>query len=231
MTDAVRAVALGEQLAALLRSRIVRGLIPAGTHLVEDVVANEHGISRGPVRDALRSLLAEGLLESRRRGFYAKPFGQAEVDELYEIRMAAEHLACRLAIQRSTAQDWDASRVHLKEMARHSEAGDQHAYARADLEFHTQFYVLSRNSRLLSLWHQYRPTFATLLDITNAQDSDLRPSFEDHQHLLRLAEDGDWVKFNATLDDHLAGSHRRLSTAITVQTAATSPGQAPAVTA
>lgn len=217
MSDAVRTVALGEQLAALLRSQIVRGLIPPGTHLVEDVVANEHGISRGPVRDALRTLLAEGLLESRRRGFYAKPFGQAEIDELYEIRRAAEHLACRLAIQRSSAEDWEAPRLDLADMARNAKIGDQHAYARADLRFHTQFYVLSRNSRLLSLWHQYQPTFATLLDITNAQDSDLRPSFEDHQYLLKLAEGGDWNTFSVELGDHLAGSHRRLSSAINVR--------------
>ncbi len=215
MTDALRSVALGEQLAALLRSRVVRGLIPAGTHLVEDVVAAEHGVSRGPVRDALRTLLAEGLLESRRRGFYAKPFGQADIDELYEIRIAAEHLACQLAIQRSSAQDWEPSRGYLAEMGRHVNSGDQHAYARSDLEFHTQFYVLSRNSRLLSLWRQYQPTFATLLDITNAQDADLSPSFEDHERLLMLATDGDCSHFSAALDSHLAGSRRRLSSAIT----------------
>lgn len=217
MTDAVRTVALGEQLAGLLRNRIVRGRIPAGTHLVEDVLAADHNVSRGPVRDALRSLLAEGLLETRRRGFYTKAFGQAEVDELYEIRIAAEHLACRLAIQGSSDEDWEAARLGLADMARNAKTGDQHAYARADLRFHTQFYVLSRNSRLLSLWHQYQPTFATLLDITNAQDSDLRPSFEDHQYLLKLAEEGDWNSFSVQLEDHLAGSHRRLSSAINLR--------------
>lgn len=221
MSGAVRMVALGEQLAALLRGRIVRGEVPPGTHLVEDVLAGEHGISRGPVRDALRTLLAEGLLESRRRGYFIKPFGQADVDELYEIRNAAEHLACELAIARAAASDWEGPRASLAEMARHAEAGDQHAYAHADLEFHTHFYELSGNSRLLSLWHQYMPTFATLLDITNAQDADLHPSLEDHTHLLRLAETGNWAGFGAVLEDHLAGSHRRLSTAITEPPAAT----------
>lgn len=53
---ALRVVALGEQLADELRSRIVRGRIPPGTHLVEDAVATDYNVSRGPVRDALRTL-------------------------------------------------------------------------------------------------------------------------------------------------------------------------------
>lgn len=215
MSTAVRTVALGEQLATLLRERIVRGDVPAGTHVVEDVLAGEHGISRGPVRDALRTLLAEGLLESRRRGYFTKSFGQADVDELYEIRKAAEHLACELAISRGGAAEWDGPRGVLSEMARHAETGNRRGYAQADLEFHTRFYEISGNSRLLSLWHRYMPTFATLLDITNAQDADLHPSFEDHTRLLKLAEDGDWQTFRGVLDEHLAGSHGRLSAAIT----------------
>jgi GntR family transcriptional regulator of gluconate operon len=79
----IRSVALGEQLAALLRARVVRGELEPGTHLVEDAVAADHGVSRGPVRDAFRMLLAEGLLESRRRGFFVKAFTQRDVAELY----------------------------------------------------------------------------------------------------------------------------------------------------
>lgn len=220
MRGAVRTVALGEQLAALLRGRIVKGEIPTGTHLVEDVLAGEYGVSRGPVRDALRTLLAEGLIESRRRGYYTRAFGQHEVDELYEIRIAAEHLACRLAIQRSSTDDWENAAGFLAEMERHAANGNGHEYALADLEFHTQFYVLSRNTRLLSLWHQYQPTFATLLDITNAQDADLGPSFQDHARLLDLARSGEHSMFAQHLDEHLEGSHRRLGDALVVPTGA-----------
>lgn len=215
---ALRSVALGEQLADLLRSRIVRGEVPSGTHLVEDTLATEHHISRGPVRDALRTLLAEGLLESRRRGYFTKAFRQQDIDELYEIRSAAEQLACRLAMQHAEGDDWEPVRQHLEAMRRHAHAGDQHAYARADLDFHSEFYALSGNSRLLALWNQYQPTFATLLDITNAQDTDLLPSFADHEHLLELAVAGEAAEFATALEEHLSGSHRRLSTAVSDHT-------------
>ncbi|MCW5953262.1 MAG: GntR family transcriptional regulator [Propionibacteriaceae bacterium] len=212
---ALRVVALGEQLSNELRGRIVRGQIPAGTHLVEDSLAASYGVSRGPVRDALRTLLAEGLLESRRRGFYVRTFQQSDIDELYEIRGAAEQLAGRLAMERCDARDWEQAQVHLDEMRRHAEAGDEHAFAVADLAFHTEFYRNSGSARLLSLWRQYEPIFATLLDITNSQDADLRPSYHDHEILLQHLLDRDVASFSAALDTHLEGSHRRLSGAIT----------------
>lgn len=213
--QAVRVVALGEQLAGLLRAHIVRGSIEPGTHLVEDALATEYGVSRGPVRDALRALLAEGLLESRRRGYYTKAFTQHDIDELYQVRGAAEQLAGALVLKKGAEVDWAPAQAHLEGMRRCAEIGDETGYALADLAFHTEFYRASGNARLLALWLQYEPTFATLLEITNAQDPDLTPSYEDHQLLLNLAVKGDPEEFAAALTTHLAGSRERLSTAVT----------------
>lgn len=212
---ALRVVALGEQLSNELRGRIVRGQIPGGTHLVEDSLAASYSVSRGPVRDALRTLLAEGLLESRRRGFHVRGFQQSDIDELYQIRGAAEQLAGRLAIERCDDSAWEQAQLHLDQMRRHAEAGDEHAFAVADLAFHTEFYRNSGSARLLSLWQQYEPIFATLLDITNSQDADLRPSYRDHAVLLQHLLDRDAAGFSTALEKHLEGSHRRLSGAIT----------------
>ncbi|MFT3889469.1 MAG: GntR family transcriptional regulator [Arachnia sp.] len=210
----IRSAALGEQLASLLRARIVRGELSPGTHLVEDTLASDHGVSRGPVRDALKVLLAEGLIESRRRGYYTKLFTQHDVAELYEVRSAAERLAGELAIARGAGADWTAAERDLDRMRQYAEVRDEAAFAVADLAFHTEFYRASGNSRLLALWQQYEPTFATLLEITNAQDADLTPSYQDHKLLLDLAKGGDVERFVAVLGDHLEGSRRRLSSAV-----------------
>ncbi|MFV0452550.1 MAG: GntR family transcriptional regulator [Propioniciclava sp.] len=214
MPRSLRSVALGEQLADILRLEVVTGRMAVGQRLVEDTLATRHGISRGPVRDALRTLAAEGLLESRQRGFFVKPFTGQDIDELYDIREAAEQLASRLAISRASPDGWEIADRELAAMVEHADRGDKHNYARADLAFHTQFYVLSGSSRLLTLWHQFQPTFATLLDITNAQDDDLHPSADDHRELLNLAKAGDVTAFSGMLDDHLAGSRRRMQAAL-----------------
>lgn len=214
MQASLRAVALGEQLADILRLAIVTGEVEVGQRLVEDAVAARYGISRGPVRDALRILTAEGLLESRQRGYFAKSFTQKDIDELYDIREAAEQLACRLALSGAQPVEWGEAEAQVGLMSACADQGDERGYARADLAFHSQFYVLSGSARLLTLWNQFRPTFATLLDITNAQDADLHPSAEDHEELLGLAKNADIEGFSVRLGEHLAGSRRRMSAAL-----------------
>ncbi len=210
----LRSAALGEQLAEILRLRIVQGELAAGTHLVEDSLAAEYEVSRGPVRDALRILTNEGLVESHRRGLHVRPFTEHDIDELYELRSAAEQLACRLAVSRASGTDWARAEHHLSVMQQRADEGDRHGYARADLAFHTEFYVLSGNARLLSLWRQLQPTFSTLLDVTNAQDADLHPSAHDHVTLMELVKARDAAGVEAALTRHLEGSRRRMSQAM-----------------
>lgn len=208
-----RAEPLGDQLAGLLRARIVTGELAGGTHLVEEALAADHDVSRGPVRDALKSLLAEGLLESRRRGFFVRDFTRDDVEELYAVRGAIEQLAGELAIA-AVAADWSPAERAVQRMQAAADAGDWRDFAAHDLEFHSVFYRLSGNRRLAALWNQYRPTFAVLLDVTNSQDADLHPSADDHAKLLRLARSGDRAQFAAVLSEHLAGSKNRMCTAL-----------------
>lgn len=208
--SSLRPVSLGNQLADVLRLAIVRGRISPGTHLVEGTLAERYDVSRGPVRDALRLLTNEGLLESRRRGLYVKSFTGKDIDELYDIREAIERVACRLAISHSDPADWTVARELVIEMRRAAAEGDIQRYARADLAFHTEFYVNSGSPRLLDLWELYRPIFATLLAITNAQDADLGPSAYDHSALMDLILERDQAGFDAELSHHLDGSRRRM---------------------
>ncbi|WP_408647140.1 GntR family transcriptional regulator [Tessaracoccus coleopterorum] len=140
------------------------------------------------------------------------------MDELYAIRGAAERLAGELAIASATV-DWGRAEAHLDAMGRCAEVGDYDGFAEVDLEFHTEFFVNSGNSRLLGLWRQYQPTFATLLGITNAQDADLHPSYRDHLQLIDRARAGDREGLAAALADHLDGSHRRLSRTVAARSA------------
>lgn len=68
-----RPLAMGDQIAHRLRLDIVTGVIAHDTHLAEDAIASRFDVSRGPVRDALRQLESEGLVESRRKRPYARP--------------------------------------------------------------------------------------------------------------------------------------------------------------
>ncbi|MFC7625698.1 GntR family transcriptional regulator [Microlunatus sp. GCM10028923] len=203
-------VALGVHVTDRLRREIVSGQIPAGTHLVEGRLSELFGVSRGPVRDSLRQLEAEGLVEARRRGVYVRGMSLEDIDELYSLRTMLEREALQLAMGRETT-DWSEARRSLEEMTEAAERGDVEAFAHADLEFHTAFYRSAGHRRLGNVWAQYKPTFAAMLSVTNAQDArDLRPTLSDHVQLLDALAAKDHTTVLDLLADHIEGSRQRM---------------------
>src|SRR5690606_23605952 len=81
--------------------------------------------------------------------------------------------------------------------------------------------------RLDAIWQQYRPTFAGMLAVTNAEDQDLAPTFDDHVDLLRTVRSGDLGRALALVEEHLEGSHRRMLAAYARCVAAPWPHPAP----
>lgn len=201
---------IGAQLADLIRTEIVHERIPSDTHMVEDALADRFDVSRGPVRDALKALSAEGLLVSKRRGYYVKGVSPKDIEDLYALRGAIEKLAFELAIENSDEGSWGSADQALAGMVEAANEGSWHDFARHDLEFHGHYYVLSNNSRLLAVWEQYRPLFGAIIDVTNEQDEDLHPSAEDHRLLLQDSRHGNTAEVIARLTSHLDGSRDRM---------------------
>lgn len=204
---------LGDQVLEQLRVFIISGRIPPGTHLVESQLSTTFDVSRGPIRDALAQLEAEGLVESRRRGVFVRGLSTKDIDELYAVREAIEVMAVRLA---GSAPDerWEFARKHLTTLKDAARDGDSTRFARADMAFHTSLYSVAGNSRLLQVWRQYEPTFAVMLELTTAEDIDLTPSYDSHAEILRLMVEGRTEAAIRMLQEHLIGSRTRLVNAV-----------------
>jgi DNA-binding GntR family transcriptional regulator len=96
-----------------LRRRILTGEFAPGERLVEDRLAELLGVSRNPVREAIRVLATEGFIEvTPRRGAAVSRLSEAEAEELFDVRMALEALAARLAARKASA----ASAANLREV-------------------------------------------------------------------------------------------------------------------
>lgn len=216
MPTAVRIGSLGDRLAENLRLQIIRRELPPGTHLVEDTLAQQFDVSRGPVRDALAELSREGLIDRKRRGFFVRGFDVDDIHELYDLRGALESLAITGAMARAREDEWDGQRRILDRMTRSAEAGDWQDYATSDLAFHTEFYALARNTRLATAWSQYQPTFGTILNLTNQSDVNLLPSVDDHFVLHAAAKKGERAGALSLLTAHLDGSKSRILSALKV---------------
>ncbi|MBN6052086.1 GntR family transcriptional regulator [Nonomuraea sp. RK-328] len=200
---------LGDQLLAQLRSLIVRGELSVGTHLVEGRIAERFGVSRGPVRDALRQLEIEGLVETRKRGVFVRGLSDEDLVELYSLRGALEGLAIKETIARLDRADWSPIEEALGRMKAAADASDANEFAAADLDFHSGFYTIGGNRWLTATWALHRPLFATVLEITNT-DRDLAPVAQDHADLRDVVRSGDVAAALAALNAHLDGSCSRI---------------------
>jgi len=139
--------------AALLRSRIIDGVLEPGALLAESAAARELGVSRVPVREALFALEREGLVEFSASGrAYVKDLTPHDFEELYVLRLALEPVAARLA---APALREDCSRLE-KNIKATSKATTLLQVTQLDLDFHEIILEGSGNARLLKLWHSLR---------------------------------------------------------------------------
>lgn len=213
MTRAVqRAASLGQQVADIVRQRIVRGDLKKGDRITEEGLAEEFQVSRGPVRDAITQLSFEKLVEVHKpRGVYVVGLDDDDVDQLYSLRSALEQLALQRAMRVGDDERWRASREAVSRMIAAADAGDHAAFLAADLDFHAEIYTLADHPRLEAAWQQYLPTFAALLDVTINHDEDLHDSAADHDRLYEVMRSGDVAAASGVLAEHLAGARERMT--------------------
>lgn len=209
----IRQQALGAQVADELRRLIVTGRYAPGTSLVEGRLADQFNLSRGPIRDALKVLNAEGLVSTdRRNGRSATVVGLTsdDIDELFSLRGSLEELALKLGLAQDRPRLSSELREPLERMRQARQDHDPDAFTVADVRFHSVFYEVAGHRRLADVWGQYRPTIEVLLLMSNERYEDLGPSVAAHELLARLIETGEPDAVLAELRHHLDNARRRL---------------------
>ncbi len=156
---------LGEEVAQMLRRAILAGELEPGTHLVESSLSTDFGVSRGPIRDALRELESEGLVEARRRGVFVTGLTRDDVWELYTLRAAIDVVALDLAAAQFTLEDFTRLRRLVEVMERAADDGRMADFAEADIRFHSAFYERAGHRRLLRVWQSFVGTFQVLIEL------------------------------------------------------------------
>ncbi len=190
-----------------LKHAIITGDLPAGSRIVETDYAERMHISRTPLREALRKLERDGLVEYMlRRGVIVRAFTIADVEEIYTIRNCLEMLTLPAIIQNATAEDIARLRAILNEMDPLTEAGDVANLSPRARRFHAELTAISglkRTIRAIEGQDEYITRFSAL---SIAKEDRRSAAHQEHHELVNLVEKKDLEGFQQLMHKHIERS-------------------------
>jgi DNA-binding GntR family transcriptional regulator len=215
---------LRDQVVKRLRNAILEGELKPGEWLRQERIAKELGVSSMPVREALKQLAAEGVVEHiPYRGTRVTQFSSEDVEDLYANRSHLESLAVKAAAENITPDE-------LAELrALHAQIRDQSAsikiseYARLNRRFHRVIYRASRRDYLVRALDQIWSAFPTIMmsyfaqttaeTLAEGMDKDLK----DHAAIIVALESGDGEEAERLIQQHIEENREELLAALKAQ--------------
>jgi DNA-binding GntR family transcriptional regulator len=182
----------GSDVAASLRSAILNGTLQSGEPLVERRIAEDLGVSRAPVREALRRLEEEGLVVTfPYKGTYVRQVTPRTVDEILSLRTVLEGFAAERAVPRLAEDKGQRVQQLLADMGEAAHASDQDALVELHMAFHRTFYELADHRMLLQFWM----SMETQLRLYDRVHQQAYPSLDQyvqaHQDIAQLVSTAD----------------------------------------
>ena len=185
-----------------LREAIVSGRLQSGVPLVEATVAAQYGTSRTPVREALRRLEQDGLVERGDRGLRVRTRGPEEILEIYEVRILLEAAAARGAAERATRLDLMRIKNAADAMAA-ADPADPDTMAAANRAFHEEIWAASHNRTLVDLLTRLNSHVTRYPATTLTSPGRWPEALSEHADLLRAVEAGDRDKAGLVAAEHM----------------------------
>jgi DNA-binding GntR family transcriptional regulator len=203
---------LREQVIDHLREEILASRLAPGTELGETALARSLGISRGPLREALGQLTAEGLVTIvPRRGAVVTRLTRKEFIDAYQVREALESLAVRLAVPRlEAAQKAELHRL-CDEMDRRAVAADVRGFFELNGDFHHLIVEASGNAKLEAVHTQLIAQMGRLMSRSAELRGGLERSAAEHRALLAAIDAGDAARSARLLEEHIEVPQRLLA--------------------
>ncbi len=202
----------------VLKKAIITGEIPAGERIVETDYADRLHISRTPLREALRKLERDGLVEYvMRRGVVVRAFTIEDVKEIYTIRNALEMLTLPSIIENATTEDIASLREKLSEMDRLQEKDDVDALSPLAREFHAQLTSISGQKRILRVIESQDEYIRRFSAMSIRQENRRSAAHAEHHKLVDYVEARDLEKFTELMQHHIDRSMDNCLTALAAQ--------------
>lgn len=227
---AIDSTTLSQRVCDQLRDEILSNRLPPGTHLQEEEIAGTLGISRAPVREALRLLAVEDLVTIvPRRGAIVRALSPEDFLAAYQVREALELLAIRLAVPRLTDEDLQTLRDLHAQMVAYTEKHDVDRYFQCNAAFHSLFAERSGNELLQGLYRQLVNQMRRYRMRSFYLRGGLERSLSEHSAILEAVERRDVEAAMRLLSEHIQVPQRILQSAPEGELVQVTAGVTPAI--
>ncbi len=194
-----------------LKQEILANRYRPGSELLEVPLSEELGVSRGPIREALRSLESEGLVQiTPRRGAVVVSLTKRDFLEAYQVREALEALGVRLAVPILSAAALDDLHEQLDVMTQHATAGDVDAFFDSNARFHEAFVEAAGNRKLLEVYRRLMAQMGPYRRPSARLRGNVERSIAEHRKILVAARRRDVDGAVAQLMKHIEVPQRLL---------------------
>jgi len=203
-----RAETLSSLVAEELERMIIRGELQAGDRINESALAEMLSISRGPIREACRSLEKSNLVRVvMNRGVFVREMSVAQAAEIYDVRAHLFGLAGRLAAKRISLREIAELRAKVAEM---QEAQDIDAYYPLNVDFHARLVELSGNKRVAELYSTLSKELHLFRRRGLVEHDSMVLSNQEHVRIIEALRDHNSDLAERTMTDHILAGKARL---------------------
>ncbi|GAB6172551.1 GntR family transcriptional regulator [Paradesulfitobacterium aromaticivorans] len=199
-----------------MREAIISGVLKPSERLMEIQLAEEMGVSRTPVREAIRKLELEGFVVMiPRKGAYVAGVSHKDVADVFEIRAALEGLAAGLAAERIT--DDEIEQMERVLLYKEGEERDLELIVKSDTDFHALVYKASRNQRLVQILENLREQIQRFRATSLAVPGRVRDAIEEHRAIVEALANHNVEKAQELANSHIVTAENVMFEALRTQ--------------
>jgi DNA-binding GntR family transcriptional regulator len=211
-TPALRRRSLHDDLLDGIRDMIMEGRFRPGDKLPERVLCLHFAVSRTPLRESLKALAAEGLVQLvPNRGAIVAQITEKEIDELFPILGALEALAGELVCAKLTEGEFERLGALHERMVDHFHYREESAYRRLNREFHQALFDIAGNSALTELYQQLLGRIHLVRFLIDKRQTDWQKAVDDHERIMAALKARSGRRLAEILKAHLTETAAELS--------------------
>ncbi len=198
-----------------LREAIINGTLRPGERLMEIQLAEELGVSRTPVREAIRKLELEGFVVMvPRKGAYVAGISLKDIADVFEVRAALEALAAGLAAERVTGDELEELERILVRKAKIIEDENLSLFVESDTKFHDALYRMSRNQRLIQILSNLQDEIQRFRAASLAYPGRMSEALEEHRKIVEAVAERNIAQAQKLAQEHIENAENSLLEAV-----------------